>query len=70
MQLKGATGENLARATRRRKRIVWFTVSMLLAGGAVGLFFQEPWRLGSLHRAAREAIKMGDYTGASLKAPS
>ena len=43
-------------------------VSVLLVGGGVVSLVQKPWRLKSLHQASREAIKNGDYTGASLKA--
>ena len=68
MQLKGATGNVLARATRRRKLIVWGVTCGLLVAGGVTYFAQKPWRLKGLHRAAREAIQIGDYTGASLKA--
>ena len=62
------TGEDLAKATRRRRLILWVVVCVLLAGAVVGFFAQKPWRLDSLHRASREALKNGDYTGASLKA--
>lgn len=40
----------------------------LLAGGVAGSFLQKPWRLESLHRSSREALKNGDYSGASLHA--
>ncbi len=68
MQLKGASGTDLARATRRRKLIFRGVTCGLLVAGGVTYFAQKPWRLESLHRAAREAIQIGDYTGASLKA--
>ena len=68
MKIEGATGEDLQKATQRRKRIAWLVASGLIVTVGFGLMVQKPWRLESLRKAAREAIQTGDYTGASLKA--
>ena len=53
---------------RRRRLVVWLALAALLVVGVAVFFAQKPWRLESLHRDSREALKNGDYTGASLKA--
>ena len=68
MQLFGTTGEDLAKAARRRMLLLWLVACALVLGGTVGSFAYKPWRLRSLQRASQEAVKNGDYVAATFNA--
>ena len=68
MQLTSTDPEDLAIDARRRRRILWIVVSMLVAAGVLGSIAYGPWRKRSLHRASRAAIEHGDYRGAAYMA--
>ena len=65
-QPTGATGEDLARATRRRAFVAWLVASLLVVVALAGYFAYKPWRLQSLQQASRAAMTAGDYSEASL----
>lgn len=53
----------------RRRKLIWcIAIGVIVVAGIAAFFLYQPWRLKSLHLASREALKNGDYTGASLKA--
>ena len=68
MHFKGATGDDLAKAMRRRRLIQWVAFLLIVACATIGYTVQKPWRLASLHRGAEASLKKGDYTAATFQA--
>ena len=70
MQIAGATGDDLARAKRRRILFAWLAATVLVVGGAIGFIGYKPWRLQQLHRAASAALQKGDLVDGRIMRPS
>ncbi len=68
MEIQGATGDDLARDSRRRIFLYWVISVVLVVSGSVTYFAFTPWRVRHLYASAVSAQKSGDLPQASVRA--